>query len=75
MQPRPKVRSRSDERARDVAALVAEGRTNRQFGATMSLSETTIEYYLTRIYGKLGIRTRAELAAAVGGEIHAAAPR
>jgi DNA-binding NarL/FixJ family response regulator len=55
-----------NERERDVAALVAQGRTNRQIGATMFLSEKTIEYYLTRIYGKLGVRTRTELAATVG---------
>jgi DNA-binding NarL/FixJ family response regulator len=45
-----------------VATLVAEGRTNREVAASLFVSERTIEGHLTRIYGKLGIRSRTELA-------------
>jgi DNA-binding CsgD family transcriptional regulator len=45
-----------------VAALVAEGRTNREAAAALYLSEHTIEGHLSRIYSKLGVRSRAELA-------------
>lgn len=45
-----------------VAALVAEGRTNREAAKALYLSEHTIEGHLSRIYAKLGVRSRAELA-------------
>jgi DNA-binding NarL/FixJ family response regulator len=45
-----------------VAALVAEGQTNREIAATLSLGERTIAGHLTSIYAKLGIRSRTELA-------------
>jgi DNA-binding NarL/FixJ family response regulator len=50
------------DRERSVAALVAEGRTNREVAAALYLSEKTVEANLTRIYEKLGVRSRTELA-------------
>lgn len=47
---------------RRVADLVAEGRTNREVAAALYLTERTIESHLSRIYAKLGVRSRAELA-------------
>ena len=47
---------------RRVAALVAEGRTNREVAAALVLGERTVETHLTHIYAKLGVRTRTELA-------------
>ena len=47
---------------RRVAALVADGRTNREVAAALVLGERTVETHLTRIYAKLGIRSRTELA-------------
>ena len=44
-----------------IALLVAEGRTNRDVGAALFLSPKTIEFHLSRIYRKLGVRSRAEL--------------
>jgi ATP/maltotriose-dependent transcriptional regulator MalT len=44
-----------------VAALAAAGRTNREIAGTLFMSPKTVEANLTRIYGKLGIRARAEL--------------
>jgi DNA-binding CsgD family transcriptional regulator len=46
-----------------VAALVAAGRSNREAGAELYLSTKAIEYHLGNIFGKLGIRSRHELAA------------
>jgi len=46
---------------RSVAALVAEGRTNREIGASIFLSPHTVGYHLRHIFGKLGIDSRVEL--------------
>lgn len=45
-----------------VAALVAEGKTNREVAAALFVSERTVEGHLAHIFGKLGIRSRAEIA-------------
>lgn len=52
-------------REREVANHVAEGKTNREIAAILFLSEKTIESHLVRIYDKLGLRSRTELAAVV----------
>jgi len=46
-----------------VAQLVAAGKTNREVAAAMFTSVRTVESHLGRIYRKLGIRSRTELAA------------
>lgn len=48
-----------------VAALVASGLTNREVAATAFVSQKTVEANLSRIYRKLGIRSRAELGLAL----------
>jgi len=48
-----------------VAALVADGKTNRQVAAALFLSERTVEGHLSHVFGKLGIRHRAEVARAL----------
>jgi DNA-binding CsgD family transcriptional regulator len=45
-----------------VVALVAEGRTNHEVGLALSVSVKTVEANLTRIYRKLGVASRRELA-------------
>ena len=44
-----------------IATLVAEGHTNREVAAALFLTEHSVETALTRIYRKLGVRSRAEL--------------
>lgn len=46
-----------------VALTVAGGATNREVSAALFLSPKTVEMHLTRIYRKLGLRSRSELAA------------
>jgi DNA-binding NarL/FixJ family response regulator len=55
-------------REREVADLVALGRTNKEIAADLFLSEKTVESHMTRLFGKLGVRSRAEVAEAVGRE-------
>ena len=45
-----------------IAGLVAQGRTNKQVAAQLYLTDRTVEGALTKIYAKLGVRSRTELA-------------
>jgi DNA-binding CsgD family transcriptional regulator len=49
-----------------VAELVAEGRSNKEVAEALFVSVRTVEANLTRIYAKLGIRSRTELASRRG---------
>jgi predicted ATPase/DNA-binding CsgD family transcriptional regulator len=67
-------------REREVLALVAEGRTNREIGEVLYMAEKTASVHVSRILGKLDVRSRTEAAAvahrlglAVGGDRFAAA--
>ena len=48
-----------------VAEITASGCTNRQVAARLYMSPKTVEAHLARIYGKLGIASRAELGRAM----------
>jgi two-component system, NarL family, response regulator DevR len=47
---------------RRILDLIAEGRTNRQIGEAMFLSEKTIKNYVTRLLAKLKLNSRTEAA-------------
>jgi DNA-binding CsgD family transcriptional regulator len=47
---------------RRIAALVAEGRSNKEVADAVVVTVKTVETHLSRIYAKLGVRSRAELA-------------
>jgi DNA-binding NarL/FixJ family response regulator len=55
-------------REQEIAALIAAGRTNREVAEQLVLSQRTIEAHLRNIYGKLGVRSRVELARAIGSD-------
>jgi len=62
--PGVKKRGRRLSKAeRRVAALAAQGRTNREIAGTLYLTTSTVEQHLTRIYRKLGVHHRAEMIA------------
>ncbi len=50
-------------RERDVLGLVAAGRTNREVGEELYISEKTVSVHLSRIMAKLGASRRAEAVA------------
>jgi DNA-binding CsgD family transcriptional regulator len=52
-------------RERQIAELVATGKTNREIAETLFLSEHTIRNQLVHIFDKLNVSRRAELAARV----------
>jgi DNA-binding CsgD family transcriptional regulator len=51
----------------EIALLAADGLTNKEIGARLFLSPKTAELHLGRVYRKLGIRSRTELARAIPG--------
>lgn len=48
-----------------IALLVAEGATNRQVATGLFLSPKTVAYHLAKVYDKLGLNSRVQLAALV----------
>lgn len=56
-------RQRLSTRERQILDLVAEGKTNRQIGADLFLSEKTVKNYVSNLLGKLGMSRRSEAAA------------
>lgn len=57
-----KIRSLSYQEQR-VVALLTEGRTNKEIGEQLNLTEKTVKNYLATIFDKLGIQRRAQAAA------------
>ncbi|WAU84195.1 AAA family ATPase [Streptomyces sp. Qhu-G9] len=53
---------------RQVAALVLEGATNREIAARLYISVKTVEATLTRVYRKLGIRSRVDIVRLAAGQ-------
>jgi DNA-binding NarL/FixJ family response regulator len=45
-----------------VSELAASGRRNKEIAAALFLSVGTVEMHLSRVYRKLGVRSRTELA-------------
>ena len=48
------------ERERDVLRLAARGRTNKQIGADLAISDRTVQNHLANIYAKLEVASRTE---------------
>jgi DNA-binding CsgD family transcriptional regulator len=61
LRPRPSMQLTA--RQRQVAALVTDGLTNREIGERLVISERSAEGHVERIRIRLGVRSRAQIAA------------
>jgi len=52
-------------REKQILNLVVSGLTNRQIAERLYLAESTVKTHLTAAFGKLGVRSRSEAAAAL----------
>ena len=54
---------------RRIAELVAQGKTNKEVAAILVVADRTVESALTKIYRKLDVRSRTELAREFGSRV------
>lgn len=62
------------ERELEVALAVVAGASNRQIADSLALSVRTVEVHVSKIFKKLGVRSRRELGEIAFAEAHGAAP-
>jgi DNA-binding CsgD family transcriptional regulator len=62
---RAPARGALSETEAQIAALAAAGRTNAEIAAALIISPKTVKWNLSKVYSKLGLRSRTELAAAL----------
>jgi len=59
----PKLLDSLSPQERRVLALIAEGKTNKEVGTEMNLSEKTVKNYLANVFDKLNVTRRSQAAA------------
>jgi len=50
------------EREREVLALVAAGKSNKEIAQMLEVTERTVEFHVGNVLGKLGVSSRVEAA-------------
>ena len=63
---RPRASGELTPAERNVAELAAQGRANKEIASELHITIHTVEAHLSRAYGKLGVRSRTQLAARLG---------
>lgn len=48
-------------RQREIARLVARGKTNLQIGVALEITEKTVKFHMGHIFKRLGVKTRTQL--------------
>lgn len=66
----PKRTGQLTRREEEVLELLADGRSNAEIAERLYISPKTVEHHVSRILAKLGLRSRAEVAAHVARERH-----
>lgn len=61
-------------REREISLLAAQGLASREIGERLFISRRTAESHLARVFTKLGVRSRAELARMLDGGVAALVP-
>ncbi|MEU7852152.1 LuxR C-terminal-related transcriptional regulator [Nonomuraea sp. NPDC049141] len=64
--------ARLTRREREIAALVAQGMTNKQIAAALVIAQRTAEAHIEHILNKLGFNSRAQIAVWFGDQARAA---
>ncbi|MCW1383594.1 LuxR C-terminal-related transcriptional regulator [Novosphingobium sp. KCTC 2891] len=67
---RPGAEASLSRRESQIAALICEGKQNKQVAYQLAISEFTVENHLRRMYRKLGIHSRAALVAQLSRQVH-----
>ena len=71
MRPRRQVRSLS-RREREVAALVSNGKTNREVASALRIAPSTVERHISNLFDKLNVSSRVAVAViAASGQLQA----
>lgn len=60
--PQPRRRVSLTPREREIVSLLRQGMRNKQIAGEMGITEGTVKIYLFRLFHKLGVRNRFELA-------------
>jgi DNA-binding NarL/FixJ family response regulator len=68
------TRDKLTEQELQVAWFARDGMSNSEIGARLFLSQHTVAYHLRKVFSKLGIDSRRELAAALPGSRIQAGP-
>jgi DNA-binding NarL/FixJ family response regulator len=63
--PGPQLRHELTRQEAQIARLACDGLSNREIGGTLCLSSRTVEWHLRKVFAKLGISSRNQLAAAL----------
>jgi DNA-binding CsgD family transcriptional regulator len=76
VEPRPAAEMHMlSHREFEIAELLSAGKTNRQIARQLEVSPKTVETHLGRIFTKLNVSSRAEIANMVGRATVIARPR
>ena len=48
------------KREKEVVKFLLEGKSNKQIAFALGIADSTVEFHLKNVYGKLGVNSRAE---------------